>query len=49
MAKFNLKELLNEAKRNLKKGPTKNNIWAFVCFGGCLALFIYWICVLASF
>lgn len=47
--KISLKDMFRLAKQNMKSGPLKNKIWAFICFGTAAALFIWWICILASF
>lgn len=47
--KISLKEMFRLAKKNLKNGPLKNKLWAFICFGTAATLFIWWICILASF
>lgn len=49
MAKLTIKEMINLAKKNAKNGPAKNKIWALVCCLTAVALFIWWICILASF
>jgi hypothetical protein len=47
-SKVSFQSLIAEAKKGLKNGPTKNKVWAFVCFGGVLALLIYWFYILGS-
>lgn len=47
--RVSFQSLIAEAKKGFKNGPSKNKIWAFVCFGSVLVLLIYWIYILSSF